>query len=76
MKVKGILTIQITTGDATSQTEFSNLFELDGMQFERPTINFLSFNNPYGACKTCQGFGTIIGIDESLVDTRQQLVII
>ncbi len=64
---KGILTIQIKTGDATSQTEFSNLFELDGMQFERPTINFLSFNNPYGACKTCQGFGTIIGIDESLV---------
>jgi excinuclease ABC subunit A len=64
---KGILTIQITSDSGASEVEFSNLFELDGMQFERPTINFLSFNNPYGACKTCQGFGTVIGIDESLV---------
>lgn len=64
---KGILTIQIIANDKTTSIEFSNLFELDGIQFERPTINFLSFNNPYGACKTCQGFGTIIGIDESLV---------
>ncbi|MBO6517964.1 MAG: excinuclease ABC subunit UvrA [Bacteroidia bacterium] len=64
---KGILTIQIRNDEETTSKEFSNLFELDGMQFERPTINFLSFNNPYGACKTCQGFGTIIGIDEDLV---------
>ena len=64
---KGLLTIQILKEKETVEIEFSNLFELDGMQFERPTINFLSFNNPYGACKTCQGFGTIIGIDESLV---------
>ncbi|MFT5725211.1 MAG: excinuclease ABC subunit A [Bacteroidia bacterium] len=64
---KGILTIHIISDAKTKTMEFSNLFELDGIQFERPTINFLSFNNPYGACKTCQGFGTIIGIDESLV---------
>lgn len=64
---KGVLTIQILSDNETLEMEFSNLFELDGMQFERPTINFLSFNNPYGACKTCQGFGTVIGIDESLV---------
>lgn len=64
---KGVLTIQILADNETLEMEFSNLFELDGMQFERPTINFLSFNNPYGACKTCQGFGTVIGIDESLV---------
>ncbi|MFT7592072.1 MAG: excinuclease ABC subunit A, partial [bacterium] len=64
---KGVLTVQIKNDTTTQEMEFSNLFELDGMQFERPTINFLSFNNPFGACKTCQGFGTIIGIDESLV---------
>ena len=64
----GELTIQIRKSDDTiEEKEFSNRFELDGMQFERPTLNFLSFNNPYGACKTCQGFGTIIGIDEDLV---------
>lgn len=64
---KGVLTIQIRRDEDINDKEFSNLFELDGMQFERPTINFLSFNNPYGACKTCQGFGTVIGIDEDLV---------
>lgn len=63
----GLVTIQIIKENETLSNEFSNLFELDGMQFERPTINFLSFNNPYGACKKCQGFGTIIGIDEDLV---------
>lgn len=63
----GVLTVRLIDGDDVQTKEFSNLFELDGIQFERPTINFLSFNNPYGACKTCQGFGTIIGIDEDLV---------
>ncbi len=47
--------------------EFSNKFELDGIRFEEPTVNMFSFNNPYGACKTCGGFGTVIGIDEDLV---------
>lgn len=46
---------------------FSNKFEADGMTFEMPNINFLSFNNPYGACKTCEGYGSVIGIDEQLV---------
>ena len=50
-----------------SRKAFSNKFELDGMAFERPSVNFLSFNNPYGACKTCEGFGNIIGIDPDLV---------
>lgn len=48
-------------------TSFSNLFELDGMAFEIPTRDFLSFNNPYGACKRCEGFGNVLGIDEDLV---------
>ena len=47
--------------------EFSNRFELDGLEFEEPTENLFSFNNPYGACKRCEGFGSIIGIDEDLV---------
>ena len=46
---------------------FNNRFELDGISFEEPSANFFSFNNPYGACKKCEGFGSIIGIDEDLV---------
>ena len=46
---------------------FNNKFELDGMSFEEPSVNLLSFNNPYGACAECEGFGSIIGIDPELV---------
>ncbi len=46
---------------------FCDRFELDGINFEEPTPNFFSFNNPYGACKRCEGYGKIIGIDEDLV---------
>ncbi len=46
---------------------FSDKFELDGIAFEEPTIHFFNFNNPYGACKTCEGFGNILGISEKLV---------
>ncbi len=46
---------------------FSNRFEADGISFEEPNMNFFSFNNPVGACKTCEGFGSIIGIDPDLV---------
>jgi len=49
------------------QQEFSNRFELDGLTFEEPTVHLFSFNNPFGACKTCEGFGSVIGIDEDLV---------
>ncbi len=47
--------------------DFNNRFELDGITFEIPTKDFLSFNNPYGACKTCEGFGSVLGIDDDLV---------
>lgn len=53
--------------DSELEYPFSNRFELDGMTFEEPTPNFFSFNNPLGACKTCEGFGSIIGIDQRLV---------
>lgn len=46
---------------------FSDRFEADGITFEVPTPNFFSFNNPYGACKRCEGYGKIIGIDPDLV---------
>ena len=46
---------------------FCDRFELDGIRFEEPTPNFFSFNNPYGACKKCEGYGKVIGIDEDLV---------
>lgn len=48
-------------------TEFSNKFELDGITFLEPNTHLFSFNNPYGACPTCEGYGSVIGIDEDLV---------
>ncbi|WP_324027894.1 excinuclease ABC subunit UvrA [Maribacter sp. BPC-D8] len=49
------------------QTPFSNKFELDGMTFLEPNVHLFSFNNPYGACPKCEGYGDVIGIDEDLV---------
>ena len=46
---------------------FNNRFELDGMTFEDPTVNLFTFNSPYGACPTCEGFGQTIDIDEDKV---------
>ncbi len=54
---------------------FSNKYELDGIEFEKPSVNLFSFNNPYGACKRCEGFGSIIGIDEDLVIPNKTLTI-
>lgn len=47
--------------------EFSNKFDLDGMSFLEPNTHLFSFNNPYGACPTCEGYGNVIGIDKELV---------
>ena len=52
---------------------FSNRFEADGITFVKPSENFFSFNNPYGACKRCSGSGMIEGISEDLVITRGDL---
>lgn len=49
------------------RSEFSDRFEADGMRFHEPNVNFFSFNNPYGACRTCEGFGKVLGIDPDLV---------
>jgi excinuclease ABC subunit A len=52
---------------AESRKSFSDRFELDGIRFEEPSPNFFSFNNPYGACPKCEGYGKVTGIDEDLV---------
>ncbi len=52
---------------------FSNRFELDGIEFQEPNEHFFTFNNPFGACKTCEGFGMVIGIDPSLVIPNKNL---
>jgi len=59
----------------TIQTPFSNKFELDGITFLEPNTHLFSFNNPYGACPTCEGYGNIIGIDKDLVIPNTSLSI-
>ncbi len=55
--------------------EFSNSFELEGQKFLEPSTHLFSFNNPYGACPKCEGYGDIIGIDASLVVPNTSLSI-
>ncbi len=62
---KGICCIE-KLGDQSRQ-QFSNTFALDGITFLEPNVHLFSFNNPYGACPTCEGYGDVIGIDEDLV---------
>lgn len=59
--------------DVAKEHVFSGKFELDGMSFEEPSVNLFTFNNPVGACKTCEGFGSVIGIDENLVIPNKKL---
>ncbi len=59
-------------GNVSTET-FSNKFEADGIIFEEPSVNLFSFNNPYGACKSCEGFGSVIGIDPDLVIPNKSL---
>jgi excinuclease ABC subunit A len=55
-------------GDGPNESRiFSDRFELDGIVFEEPSVNLFTFNNPYGACRRCDGFGKVLGIDPDLV---------
>lgn len=63
----GTCYVYVYKTDTPEKYTFSNRFELDGMEFEVPSLNLFSFNNPYGACKTCEGFGWVLGIDQDLV---------
>lgn len=60
-------TLYIESIEKGTQREFSNKFEADGMEFIEPSVHLFNFNNPFGACPTCEGYGDIIGIDEELV---------
>jgi excinuclease ABC subunit A len=63
----GECVVYLHQADGYVRHVFSDRFECDGMQFTEPSVNFFSFNNPYGACQTCEGFGKVLGIDEDLV---------
>ncbi|PZX39254.1 excinuclease ABC subunit A [Nonlabens dokdonensis] len=62
---KGVAFIEYM--DGSKVREFTNKFELDGIEFLEPNPHLFSFNNPYGACPKCEGYGDVIGIDEDLV---------
>ena len=66
---------QIEKIENSNSREFSNSFELDGQKFLEPNTHLFSFNNPYGACPKCEGYGDVIGIDESLVIPNTSLSI-
>lgn len=71
---QGYCQVVITGDDGSVRREnFSNKFEEDGILFEEPSEHLFSFNNPIGACPLCEGYGKIIGIDESLVIPNQNL---
>ena len=67
--------IAIVNAEDNSVKYFSNKFESDGLIFNEPTIHFFSFNNPYGACPTCEGYGKVIGVEENLVVPNKSLSI-
>ncbi|WP_299126188.1 excinuclease ABC subunit UvrA [uncultured Winogradskyella sp.] len=64
---EGVGTCIIESLADKKQTLFNNKFELDGMSFLEPNSHLFSFNNPYGACPKCEGYGDVIGIDDDLV---------
>ena len=70
---KGICYLQELNTD--KRLDYSNNFELDGINFLEPNVHLFSFNNPYGACPSCEGYGNIIGIDAELVVPNTSLSI-
>jgi len=67
--------ISLVNTDSNEVKFFSNKFEMDGLIFNEPNVHFFSFNNPYGACPTCEGYGKVIGVDENLVVPNKALSI-
>ncbi len=75
---EGDVYLEVQSTDPTRHSpltthHFNNRFELDGMQFEEPSPNLFSFNNPFGACPTCEGFSQVLGIDPDLVIPDRRL---
>ena len=71
----GTCIVEVFNGDRTQRHFFSKDLIIDGMRFELPSEQMFNFNNPMGACPTCEGFGKIIGIDEQLVIPNPNLSI-
>ncbi len=69
----GECVVKVFEGEKKSEHSFSNQFEADGIVFEEPSVHMYSFNNPVGACPTCEGYGKVIGIDEDLVIPNKSL---
>jgi excinuclease ABC subunit A len=69
----GTCEIEIRTEEGRKLVPFSDRFERDGIQFEEPSINLFTFNNPYGACRRCEGFGSVLGLDPELVFPDKKL---
>jgi excinuclease ABC subunit A len=65
--------VKVYSENDVKEEHFSNLFEADGMEFDEPTEHLFSFNNPIGACPSCEGYGKVIGIDEDLVIPNKAL---
>ncbi len=68
-------TCSIFNMESNKEIILSNKFEADGIKFIEPSVHLFSFNNPFGACKNCDGFGETIGIDEELVIPNKALSI-
>ena len=71
----GECTLTVWTDEEIKHHKFSKRFEADGITFTEPSEQMFNFNNPYGACARCEGFGRTIGIDERLVVPNQALSI-
>ena len=73
----GSCRVEVLEGDnvPAQSRVFSDRFELDGIAFEEPSVNLFTFNNPYGACRRCDGFGKVLGIDPDLVIPDKNLSI-
>lgn len=69
----GICEVVVKTEEGDMVRLFSDKFERDGIVFEEPSINLFTFNNPYGACRRCEGFGSVLGLDPELVFPDKKL---
>ncbi len=66
----------IINAEGKKDAVFNNRFELDGILFHEPSVHLFNYNNPYGACKTCEGYGKVMGIDEHKVIPNMALSVL
>ncbi|MCD6367140.1 MAG: excinuclease ABC subunit UvrA, partial [Bacteroidales bacterium] len=71
----GICKLKYFGQNKWTEKQFSNRFELDGIQFQEPSFHFFSYNNPLGACPVCEGYGKVMGFDEELIFPSKNLSI-